>query len=295
LATDYLSGIWQLQAARDVDGLVYLLKSRSSAIRLRAAVALRMIADPAVVPALLDALDSESDGDVRRALLATIAGLQETRWGARPSHDALGALVRALHEGTESQRVEAALSLGDRGDARASEDLLAIVHDNGASTHLRYTCAEALLKLQAPTVEVTLLGALRHMNWHIRRNGAAILGQMRATWAVEPLTYALFDEHPHVRRTSFAALKMIDTREARYVLNTIRKAKRRRQEMQLAAPPAPDDGLLRRVEGQGRSARASQEMDRRALHETPTQPLRADRLPPEPPVRPNPSVDRRAT
>jgi len=93
-----------------------------------------------------------------------------------------------------------------------------IFNDSGVSIEVRLAVAEALLKLESAPVEVALLAALRHSDWKIRRNGAAILGQLKAAWAVEPLAKAVRDPHPTVRRTAYAALKHIGTPEARKAL-----------------------------------------------------------------------------
>ena len=59
------------------------------------------------------------------------------------------------------------------------------------------------------------------------RNGAAILGQLKADWAVLPLTRALRDKNDKVRRTAYAALRYINTDEARAALNAVKKALRK--------------------------------------------------------------------
>jgi HEAT repeat protein len=85
--------------------------------------------------------------------------------------------------------------------------------------------------MDSAPVEVSLLGALRSDRWRVRRNAAAILGQLAASWAVKPLAALLTgDDNEVVRKTAHAALRRIDTAEARAALNA-----------PAVSPPAPDE------------------------------------------------------
>ena len=82
------------------------------------------------------------------------------------------------------------------------------------AARVRLAVAEALIKLQSAPAEITLLAALRNERWMIRRNAAAVLGQIQADWAVEPLIQSLRDPIEAVRRVARAALERIGTAEA---------------------------------------------------------------------------------
>lgn len=127
-------------------------------------------------------------------------------------------LLERLKSDSVDEVVKAARHLGDIGDKIAVEPLILLFQNAKLSIQVRLTVAEALLKLESAPVEVALLANLRHTDWHIRRNGAAILGQLKAEWAVDPLARALRDTHPVVRRTARAALKHIGTPESRKAL-----------------------------------------------------------------------------
>ncbi|MCD4684596.1 MAG: HEAT repeat domain-containing protein, partial [Anaerolineae bacterium] len=93
-----------------------------------------------------------------------------------------------------------------------------------------------LLKLQSAPAVVTLLGALRRDSWQVRRNAAAVLGQIQATWAVEPLAKALDDAHPVVRRTAAAALRRIGSADA---INALRARFTEQARSKAVSKPAP--------------------------------------------------------
>ena len=123
-------------------------------------------------------------------------------------------------------------------DKTAVEPLVVLFNDPRTPTRIRLAVAEALLKLEGAPTEVALLAALRSEDWHIRRNSAAILGQIRATWAIEPLARAaLRDKRNVVRRTARAALRYIGTPQALKALKTIRTAMQKSQATK-SPPPA---------------------------------------------------------
>jgi hypothetical protein len=127
---------------------------------------------------------------------------------------------------TEAARVlDAIHKLSDIKNKRAVEALVLLFNDRTRPADQRLESAEALLKLDSAPIEVALLGTLRSPTWKIRRNSAAILGRMRADWAVQPLAEALKDEVEIVRRTALAALKAINTPEARQALGATRPSR----------------------------------------------------------------------
>lgn len=232
--TDFKPDIWRLQAQSDIDGLIQALHDDDAGIRRRAATALRTLGASKAVPVLQSGLENESDPETREAYLAALEALQEELQETPNSEmNELDYLINQLETRQPDRVIEAAHALGKLGDKLAVPALVGLFNDPKISIKERLAVAEALLKLESAPVEVALLGALRSTEWRVRRNGAAILGQLRADWAVDPLAKALFDENELVRRTAYAALRHIGTPEAKEALETARRItqKRKRQIM----------------------------------------------------------------
>jgi hypothetical protein len=222
--------VWQKQSQLDIEGLEKALASADMKIRQRAAAALRTMKNIKALPALTTAFEKEEDAQTRMIIAAAIEVLKDSH-----SHVPEAMLIEAapkpvpqvlptqhwlqkLNSENSEEVVEAARQLGELGDKIAVEKLIMIFNDPKKSIQVRLAVAEALLKLNSAPVEVALLANLRHADWVIRRNGAAILGQLKAEWAIQPLARALSDAHPVVRRTALAALKHIGTPESRKAL-----------------------------------------------------------------------------
>jgi hypothetical protein len=225
---EFKPDIWQLQSQFNIQGLVRALGHEDKNIRKRAAAALRTMGAKEALPALRVAFSAEEDTNTRMIIATAIemlkADMPEEEKPPRVATSALSgaSLVERLMERLNSDKPEiitkTVQQLGDLGDKSAVEPLILLFNDHTKTIQVRLSVAEALLKLEAAPVEVALLGNLRHADWHIRRNGAAILGQLRAEWAIQPLARALNDAHPIVRRTARAALKHIGTPESRKAL-----------------------------------------------------------------------------
>lgn len=247
--------IWRLQAQYDVQGLTEALKSTDAVRRKRAAAALRAIGARESIPALRVAFEKEADEDARSSIASALVSLAEV-----PAHETAEAdvqpsveqtlatrLIRQLESADPAEVIDAAHQLGELGDRQAVEPLVMLFHDVSRSVELRLAVAEALLKLESAPVEVTLLATLRHNEWQTRRNGAAILGQLRAGWAVPPLVNAMRDPHPIVRRTARAALRRIGTPEARRALEEYAASQIRPTLRSETGLNAPGGGLLSKV------------------------------------------------
>ncbi len=213
--------IWRLQANADVDGLIQALEAEDAAIRRRAATALRAIGAVEALPALRMAISKELDEETRSLLITVTESLTEES-GEDINESRVLTPVDLLAVELASDDIPTAIAaahkLAELGDKTAVVPLILTFNDLSAPINLRLAVAEALLKLQSAPVEVALLANLRHQDWEIRRNGAAILGQLKAEWAIEPLGKALGDPHPTVRKTALAALRYIGTPEARKVV-----------------------------------------------------------------------------
>lgn len=230
--------IWKMQTRFDTRGLIEALHHADPAIRKRAVVALRAVGAVESIPALKEALHQEQDSETRAALVAALATLEtdqnplvteDAPTLAPTPHDETQILMETyiaqLKSGESARVLEAIQKLSDIKNKRAVEALVLLFNDQTRPSQERLQAAEALLKLDSAPIEVALLGTLRSPTWKIRRNSAAILGRMRAAWAVQPLAEALKDEIEIVRRTALAALKAINTPEARQALGATRPSR----------------------------------------------------------------------
>ncbi len=218
---------WQMQSELDIRGLIAALSSENNLIRRRAATALRGMNAVAAIPALQEAHREEEDPETGMVIAAAIEVLKDAPGGkvayTVPDEDlnqevSVQHLMEQVKSDDPDQIMKAAQKLGEMGEKIAVETLILAFNNPKHTIHVRLAIAEALLKLESAPVEVALLANLRHPDWHIRRNGAAILGQLQAEWAIDPLSRSLNDPHPVVRRTALAALKHIGTPESRKAL-----------------------------------------------------------------------------
>jgi HEAT repeat protein/PBS lyase HEAT-like repeat-containing protein len=215
---------WETQSELDIKGLVRGLSSGNKDIRRRAAAALKAMGGAQALPALKVAFAEEEDAQTRHSIAIAIEmltheaqkqGVSPDKMGGQLAESKVDTLLRMLQSNDADQVIEAARKLGELVEKRAVTSLVLLFNDQKRSIHVRLAVAEALLKLESAPVEVALLANLRHPEWQIRRNGAAILGQLKAEWAIQPLARGLKDPHPVVRRTALAALKHIGTPESR--------------------------------------------------------------------------------
>jgi HEAT repeat protein len=234
-----------MQAQGDVRGLLDALKNPDAATRLRVITAIRALGMSSAIPGLQAVLVTESDPEVRAVLIATLDFLfeQEVDQDDDDDQDEQENRIRRLIEQLNSDKpeavIEAAQTLGDLKEKIATEALVIAFHNQRLPAKVRFVTAEALLKLESAPVEVSLLGALRGPDWRSRRNAAAVLGQLSADWAVEPLIAGLTDENELVRRTCHAALKRIDTPEAIRALETPAQTRQTLPPVEMPVPSTP--------------------------------------------------------
>lgn len=259
MSDEYRSDIWRLQAQYNIEGLIQALSARDPGIRRRAAVALRAIFAKQAVESLRKALEVEDNEDTRQSMQVAIDSLTATDTD-------LDAVAPPREKTVEEKRVQRLIDLLKKDDPRqlmyaarelanlkhklAVEPLMMVFNNPGFPTVVRLAVAEALLKLEGAPAEVTLLANLRNPEWETRRKAAAILGQLKATWAVPPLAKALRDPHPIVRRTARAALVHMDTLEAKRVLAQTpgeNDAQSKPAESGKVQSPTPTSRLLRRM------------------------------------------------
>jgi hypothetical protein len=220
---DFNFEIWRLQSQSDIKGLVAALKDTNPLNRRTAAMALRTLSATTAIPGVQDALLQESDPELREILVTTLETLyahNKEDQATAPSTNGTGdnrnivRLIARLSGSHTEQAVRAAQELGDSREKLTIEALMLTFNNRKMAPRVRLAVAEALLKLQSPSSEITLLAALRSEKWMIRRNAAGVLGQIEADWAVEPLIQTLRDPIEAVRRVARAALEKIGTPEA---------------------------------------------------------------------------------
>jgi HEAT repeat protein len=154
--------------------------------------------------------------------------------------DKVDYLIQQLNQGDVYVRMHAAKKLGDIGDSRAVQPLIAVLNDD--KTGIR--AADALAQIGKPSVEPltdalkhespigrrnaalalgkigddrgvnSLIHALKDSDLIVRRNAVQALGEIRDTSAVEPLIDALTDKVPVVRRYAASALGEIEDKRA---------------------------------------------------------------------------------
>lgn len=207
--------IWLLQTKRDIDGLIAALRYPDPVIRRGAVAALRALSAWQAVPALQAQLAVENDWQVHAAISAALQYLDhDLHVEIMIRNRDVRGLIKMLNSPRSDDVITACEALGQLGDRNAAEPLIMIFRNLMQPAKVRLAAAEALLKLESAPAVVTLLAALRRNDWQVRRNAAAVLGQLKAVWATEPLIQALKDPSPIVARTAAAALKHIGTPEA---------------------------------------------------------------------------------
>ncbi len=214
---DFNFEVWRMQAASDIKGLVTALKDPNPDTRRASATALRALGSTTAIPGVQDALMHEGEPELREILVTTLEFLfAQNNSGLSTTTDSrnIVRLIARLSGNHTEQAIRAAQELGDSREKLTVEALLLTFNNRTLAPRVRLAVAEALLKLQSAPAEITLLAALRSDQWMKRRNAAAVLGQMQADWAVEPLMNALHDPIEAVRRVSRAALERIGTSEA---------------------------------------------------------------------------------
>lgn len=220
---DFNFEVWRMQAESDTKGLVAALKDTSPQKRRAAATALRALGAATAIPGLQDALTLESDPEIREVLVSTLEFLFAQNNSAQTTQNNdnrnIVRLIARLSGNHTEQAVRAAQELGDSREKLTVEALMLTFNNRKLAARVRLAVAEALLKLQSATAEISLLAALRSEKWMVRRNAAAVLGQLESDWAVEPLIKALHDPIEGVRRVARAALERIATPEALAAIN----------------------------------------------------------------------------
>lgn len=173
--------------ARAVGPLVTLLRDADRAVRQAAIEALTAIG-AASVPVLGLCLSDRQAG-VQEAASSVLALIADDR--------VLDPLVAALGSHDWIVRMHAAKALGRIKDARAIEPLIPLLQDKVKA--VREETAAALAAIGNPALP-SLLDALKHSEWLVRLHAVEALGKTRSAEAVEPLLWALFNDHDQAIR-----------------------------------------------------------------------------------------------
>ncbi|NJL93982.1 MAG: HEAT repeat domain-containing protein [Anaerolineae bacterium] len=214
--------IWQLQAQRDITRLIAALDTPDASVRRRAVGALRVLEAREAVPRLRALLEREFHPQTRQVIEEALQHLTRDDVPTielEPPPASKEVLLEQLNGNDLDVALRAMRRLSELDDRSVVESLVVVFRNPSRPAKLRLEAAEALLRLESAPASASLLGALRRGDWQIRRNAAAVLGQLEADWCVEPLSQAMQqDPHPVVRRTAAAALRRINTPEARAAL-----------------------------------------------------------------------------
>ena len=135
------------------------------------------------VPVFIAALqDRYYNYSVRQAAAAALGQIGDAR--------AVESLIAALRDRNSAVRQAAAEALGRIGDTHAVEPLIAELRDG--YSNVRQAAAEALVKIGLPAVE-PLITALRHQDSTVRLAVSALLQTHWPTWV-----HPLLDSYPHL-------------------------------------------------------------------------------------------------
>jgi HEAT repeat protein len=227
---------------RAVEPLIACLRDASPFVRQVAANALGKIKDSRAVEPLVDAL-SDPDETVRKNAVQALVEIgsfpaieQFITMLGDPSEEVRMLAVRALVE-IGAPAVEmlidslkgnvrwyAILALGEIGDPRAVEPLIACLRDT--SPFVRQVAANALGKIKDSRAVEPLVDALRDPDGTVRKNAAEALGKSSCLQAVDPLINALRDRNEAVKESAAEALGQLgDTRAVKPLIELLYTSK----------------------------------------------------------------------
>jgi HEAT repeat protein len=150
------------------------------------------------VKGLIKALTYEEDSSVRQAAARALGQIGDVR--------AVEPLIAALKNSKIVVGQAAAGALGQIGDARAVEPLIAAL--KGKKYDVCKAAVAALAKIGVLALE-PLIAALKDSRWDVREAVAGVLGEIGDARAAEPLIFALNDSDNNVRKAAVGALGQI--------------------------------------------------------------------------------------
>ena len=214
--------VCKLRNKRDVKGLINALRyQKDSYVRGAAAEALGEIGDARAVRPLIAALKDRDVhgwvinalgliGDARavKPLIAEIDG--DGRENVATALGKIGApavesLLAVLQDSRKEVRQAASRALGEIGDVRAVEPLIALLCDEDEDEKLRKSATAALGKIGDARAVEPLIAVLKDRTYRVHDEAEYALGQIGAP-AVESLLTMLKDSNREVRRAAARTL-----------------------------------------------------------------------------------------
>lgn len=194
---DLIEYLREAEIEYNADRLVGALHHPAWETRMVVAEILGDRGDPAVIPALAEAL---YDGyvEVRLSAVKALAKLEHPA--------AVPYLAEALHNNAADARIASAWALGKIGDPGAASSLVRALRD--PDTRIRWNAAWALGEIGAPAVP-GLIKALRDPDGRVRGTAAGALASIGVPGAVPELVLALRDEKWTVREAAARALAQL--------------------------------------------------------------------------------------
>jgi len=196
-----LAALGTLRAREAFDALVAALEDTGFERRYIAAWALGQLGDARGVAPLIAALNDDNE-TVRR--YATRSLIKLDRHAVEP-------MIAALPTATTRAAGYLIRALGDIGDARAVEPLLAQV--SGPNRPLVF---QALAKLKDRRAEAALIEGLKDADWRSRSFAAMALGPLGSPQSATALEPLLDDPEVVVREWAARSLEMITGKHVRY-------------------------------------------------------------------------------
>ena len=199
--------------------LIEAVRSGDSFTRAVALEPLASIADPAAVPALIEALSDQSLG-VRANAMTALGRI------GRPAQTAVPILIKVLSDKQGNIRISAAGALGAIGDPAAVPALTRAL--SGKDKQLCGSAALALYHIDKSKREI----AIPVLVETLRDKDASHMGRIRAIWglvaigdpaAVTALIEVLKDENSSIRNNAANALETLGTPEAMKAVQDYRK------------------------------------------------------------------------
>lgn len=176
-----------MKAARDIRGLILLLKHRDPDVQFGAAEALGEIGDSGAVEPLIAALKNNEYSGVRWKAAEALSKI---------GNSAVEPLIATLQYPDEDVRWKAAIALGEIGNPDAIQPLIFLLSDD--DRFVRSRAANALSMIGEAAVG-PLIHALQKGDPGVRWGAALALGKTKNPLAVEPLILALADEQAIVK------------------------------------------------------------------------------------------------
>lgn len=202
-------------AASAVPALVAAMNDRfedGASVKAAATAALAKLKDTTAIPLLVSELKALDEGSARAVAEALVA------FGGLAVELLLELLADPSHR---SGRVWAARVLGRIGDARATEDLIARLHDR--DDLLRMAAAEALGALtDQRAIQPLIRATLRDPAPQVRAHAAAAVARLEGDRAVDVLVAALADPDYGTRLRALEALEAIRVEDTSHLESALR-------------------------------------------------------------------------